>query len=859
MAQRYSQSKLLAAQVAADDNGYTSSYDDKTGDEYSKMVSKKDSFWFRPTLEVLESSWAYWNKSFPYQLIIARRNGGAYESVATFTLPIPPESMQISMPFAINTTVTLGGIVEEHNGTPLRMISFSGTTGIVPLKGTTELKSSPPVGSEQLFAGTVTAGRATAKSAEAMIAGVSQQGPSNLLKEDITNEGSSIARSTGYAQFRLLQRFLEGYASVKKQAGGADYRLIVAIWKDQALYLVTPMTFDVRRSAQSPFEYMYSLQFKAWKRIDNLKSNNDILVNEPIQENKNWIKPGLDRINAAFDVITNAEATIRGIRADVDNLLFEPIRTVAAAAKMILNVPITLSDLPVNIIVNARKSVEALWSVEGKYEEMKKAWTSDKFDVAWKNATRDLGIEPQEGSDWNAIENQRDNGTLSARARKVSPTTSDDNAPWIKVGGQPSLISKKLLGIAPMSDFKLTPVVMGQVATEKSRLRNLDQSDYQGFRDSIEEFANDYAIAVGASTNTYDRTYGLTELANNIVHLRDEPTDEDYEVLWAINDIIIVLDKFLVSKTTALTQPMSAMEYIGGLANRSGIAFTQPVSKFGIPFTYGTTLERLAARYLNNPNRWHEIAALNGLRSPYVDEVGFDANLIVSGSENQVIVSYTANIFVGQPIWISSSTVSATKRFVTGLEHLGNNLVIRVSGDRNMEDYKHFDSAKVHAYLPDTINSQQLIYIPSSLPSQEESFRSDKIPTIDSTDALLKIAGIDLLLTSDMDLVITPDGDGRWAVGLNNLIQRLKIGIATPVGSLLQHPDYGINLQIGMSVADLSPTALVDSIKNFVATDPAFTGVQSAEIVQNGPSLSLAVTVGVNGVGTNIPIVTTLK
>ena len=80
---------------------------------------------------------ANWDKVFPYQLIILKKNSkGTYDQLGNdevFTLPIPPHALTISTPFAINTSVTMGGILEEHNGAPIRNISLAGTTGVLPL------------------------------------------------------------------------------------------------------------------------------------------------------------------------------------------------------------------------------------------------------------------------------------------------------------------------------------------------------------------------------------------------------------------------------------------------------------------------------------------------------------------------------------------------------------------------------------------------------------------------------------------------------------------------------------------------------------------------------------------------------
>src|SRR5271166_1809368 len=53
--------------------------------------------------------------------------------IDSIVLPIAPQHIQMTTPPAINTTVTMKGIIEEHNGAPLRNITISGTMGVAPI------------------------------------------------------------------------------------------------------------------------------------------------------------------------------------------------------------------------------------------------------------------------------------------------------------------------------------------------------------------------------------------------------------------------------------------------------------------------------------------------------------------------------------------------------------------------------------------------------------------------------------------------------------------------------------------------------------------------------------------------------
>src|SRR5690606_31181161 len=114
---------------------------------------------------------------------------------------------------------------------------------------------------------------------------------------------------------------------------------------DSAVYLVTPISFDLRRDANSPYEYQYSLRFKAWSRI-RLKGNGPSEVT--------YTPPALDEsamgtIYRAFDsarlVIGQGLGLIEAAIGDsirVANLMREAGAIVKNAAKIV----ITLRDLP---------------------------------------------------------------------------------------------------------------------------------------------------------------------------------------------------------------------------------------------------------------------------------------------------------------------------------------------------------------------------------------------------------------------------------------------------------------------------------------------------------------------------------
>lgn len=766
-----------------------------------------------------------WSRSYPYQLLIVEAVSGSSEpgyviTENSFTLPIPPSELSLDTPFAIPVAATLGGIVEEHNGAPFRMINFSGTTGVTPLRG-----SAAGAGQSNLaagiFAGTVIAGQNLASAAQSLVG-------SSVVRHNLVEETDEWLKGTGYYQFRLLQNFLEGYATLKKK-GRSNLRLAFATWKDQAIYLVTPQAFSVRRSASAPLEYSYALSLKAWKRITLNGINPGHTADfHPVGRDPTAFAQLLNKLQEARRVLQGSADVLRAVRGDIQALLFEPLREVTLFAKDTLGVAITAADLPASLwgdmksaVLQAQQGFTGLRY--GIYELERKAQ-----DI------QDLAVESGKTETQDGASSSSDALTGAAPANKTfeEPENNFDLMERVKP-----------------SELDLPPSVQRKINDEKDRIRGLKRHDFEVFRDSIQEFEAQFADAVGAGNSTFDETFGRASVTTT-----REPTAEDFEVLFALNQTILEMNRLAASGDIGQAT-LSTVDAVAGMASAAGIAFTTPVGKLAVPFPYGSTLEQLSATYLGTPDRWHEIATLNGLRQPYVDEEGFDLPLVVNGTGNEVVVADASNLTVGQLVTLSSTNTTRTTRRITKIDPVSQGMtILYLNGEPDLERFTTLALSFVHAYLPDTVNSQQLIYVPSDIEPDANEWFTKSIPGVDQFDRILQSGGVDLLLTSTGDLAVTPDGDCRLAVGLTNIIQRIRIAIGTPRGSLLHYPDFGLGAVPGVSTADLDPRQMLTALQDMFRSDPSFGAVSGVSISKNGPVLRISMSVGVAGTNQVIPL-----
>lgn len=221
-----------------------------------------------------------WYQIFPYQFVVIdakndpeKKSGDRY----IYSLPIPPESIQLSMVPASRATATLGGVVEETSENVFWQINMSGTTGIAIGKqnndvnpatifrstiSTTGLLSGLGAAVQQVFGqaqnivNSVTSGGSIGGSVAGLLSGVTQP-PLPYSKSSVNNT------SNGYSEINSLHKFLFAYSALKDREPNRWFLYFINHKQDQKMR-ISLKGFNIQQSAQEPYLYRYRISIQGW-------------------------------------------------------------------------------------------------------------------------------------------------------------------------------------------------------------------------------------------------------------------------------------------------------------------------------------------------------------------------------------------------------------------------------------------------------------------------------------------------------------------------------------------------------------------------------------------------------------------
>ncbi len=782
-------------------------------------------------------------------LITQTASPGAWECV----LPITPQQLRIADQYAINTSATMRGIVEEHNGLKFKMISASGTTGIWPRKPTQGGKISAPSSLGSIFGGTFEAAQSLITNVNRVATMFAGGNPNKSSAKTLPENSEAGAFSTGYYQALYMGQLIERYVEAKKNPKNKGWRLVFDMPKRNESFIVTPVSFESSANERKPSELLFSFQLKAWKRID-LQQDIQAVSTELPRLDANLFQRIVGTIAEVRRTLGSAANLVKAVRSDFQKP-FNVLRQTSLAVKDTAGLAFAVADLPRQLVSDFNSAITSSLST------VNSAFQLGSFQAASGGGGTNVLRNPVAGKATSSSQKAGDVVSSVLEKQAINEGLSSDEIASGALGSEAAQRQATdpinevfanpeenfdLFNNLSVDDLVLTPEQQLAIEDEILRIRLLTINDFRGFKADLVDLAHDIADNFGAADPTYAAIYGKPTPKTRPIPM----TVEENEILQALYEAIQCFDLLTATKAYDDINIEDPLAFVGGLANESGIEFEDFTSKVLAPVPFGATIEEIAARYMGDSSKWLEIVTLNKMRSPYIDEVGFTYEMLSNAEGRQFNVDDTEdNLYVGQKIIIMSDVVPPTSRKIVNVEKIGDqNFLITVDGLANLENFQTSDNARIQGYLPGTVNSQNQIYIPTNAPAEVDD-RIFDIVNVPST-ALNKLAKVDFLLTDQSDIAINSIGDFRFATGLTNLIQALKLKIRTQRGTLLKHLSYGVGLTHGISVADIENGEIIRSLNAMVAADKRFEAIESINIKLVGSTMAIDMVIRIaNGSG----------
>lgn len=409
-----------------------------------------------------------------------------------------------------------------------------------------------------------------------------------------------------------------------------------------------------------------------------------------------------------------------------------------------------------------------------------------------------------------------------------------------------------------------------QKAVDKkvNRVDSFTRGNLLHIRSQLEAERDVLADRANTTDEDYNRVFGRSPQAGR-VSIKNKDINKMYELQEAIKTVNYILANAF-SLETAVVDPFALAR---ANADNPGIDIGTYASGSLVKLNYGEDLQALAGRTLGDPNKWLDIAIANGLKPPYIDEIGQKILLISNASGNQInIAGLDVNnelnidkISVGQLILLQSNVETfPEQRSILNITRVpvSGELIIELNGDANLDKYKLTENAHIRIFKQNTINSSFFILIPSE-DALDDNLSGDTPWFLKASDVIEKRQKIDLLLGDNNDLTFDPTGDFQLSYGLENAVQAIKLKMTTEAGELRRHPEYGLIALAGSSnnnIEDIKQQ-LVKSIVDNISADERFANVDRLDVSyssvlnqNNAASLGITLVVQLAGSGQLVPI-----
>jgi hypothetical protein len=386
------------------------------------------------------------------------------------------------------------------------------------------------------------------------------------------------------------------------------------------------------------------------------------------------------------------------------------------------------------------------------------------------------------------------------------------------------------------------------IDSETTRVDAFTRSDFINIKNNLRDARDEEADKATASDDDYNRVFNRSSVA-----AQTRLNIQDNLLMQTLQNGIKTVDFILANISSLETVTVDPFALAKANANNPEIDIRTFNTGRLVKLQYGEDLPRLANRFFGESNRWIEIAIANGLKPPYIDEVGERINLISNAAGNQINIDATNitgelnidKVFINQVVLLQSDTQTfPEQRIITNIREISvsGNIVMELDGEDDLDKYKLNENAHIRVFKPNTINSSFYVLIPSDEPLPEDA--DIDLPFFLQTKGEdEKRQKVDLALDSNGDLIFNPTDDFNLSFGLDNAVQAIKLKFAVEEGELDRHDDYGLIALQGETNSDINSirVAIVNSIREQIVADSRFERIETLDVEYfstNDPSIA---------------------
>jgi hypothetical protein len=774
------------------------------------------------------------NKSLSYEFQIVDKSKGV---IAVYTFPIPPQAIQKSVPSTETLEATMKGIYSTANGAPFRQISIAGTSGTI--HPTAPNSAANNAGTSDIlkfaFKNTIKSIDNLQNQANAALNAVKVAFGADAAFNAPLNYSSDAGLLTGYQTIHDMTRFFDYYLAGKKLAANKGWRLVFLMNKDNEYYACSLNSYSINKSAGTN-EYSYNINLIAYKRYPNVKSIGKVSIPKaPSKPVTNKMSAALVALRRARDTVAGVHGVLSGIRSDIHDSLVTPMGQATAFARELGSATKTVGDY--------------VWNSTFIKQDLREP-LRQYFSNSW-SVNQDVIITIDRTSASNDITTATTNSKLNDGQPDDYTKPGDSSDPFDAFLDN-AVKHPEILDKIPMESLTLSPNEQEALDLIDASIDSLTSADMIAKRKMVEDFSRSISESFGGGSSSYNLSKGYGSVTKTYKKL----TTDDINLLNELNNAISAMDSIIAVMDDTETTQDDYFKFYSDYAVSSGIRFEQnSQSRFLVPFPLNGTLEQVAMKYLGSSERWVELAALNALKAPYVDEEGTYVTVTSSVGGDTLSVASPFGFYVGQTVEISSDNERATVRKIKSIDVVNaiSTLLTFEPGQTLLSIYKVSQNAKIKVYAPDTINSSMLIAIPSLIPPNFTSMLKTS-PEVSDLTGIARMAKVDFLLDQNGDMVFSSAGDVKLAYGMTNLIQAALMKIKTNTNTLLQDPGFGNPVQVGQPNSEIDVKEVMRSLEQSFANDPRFAGVSGGEVQLKGTSIDIKLLVEISDTSISLPI-----